>query len=121
MTWSQEQLNRIRAADELEIAARHSDGSLHRWTPIWAVVVGDQVYVRTWYRRETGWFGRALQSGRARVRVPGLEMDVTIEDVGADQDGVDAAYEAKYRRYGASSVNRMVAPEAADTTLRLRA
>ena len=81
-TWSPHELQCIEKARELNIAAKCADGTLRRWTPIWVVCANDQVYVRTWYRRDTGWFGHALRSHRARVRVPGLEADVTVEDVG---------------------------------------
>jgi hypothetical protein len=108
------------AASELEIAVRRSDGSLRRWVPIWVVSSGGQVYVRTWYRRDTGWFGHALRSRRARIRVPGLEADVTIEDIGDASTqvtaDVDAAYRTKYGRGGAGS---MVTATAAATTLQL--
>jgi hypothetical protein len=62
-------------------------------------------------------------SRRARIRVPGLEADVAIEDVG-DGEGelrasVDAAYRAKYDRYGDTTVERMVTDDAAAATLRL--
>jgi hypothetical protein len=119
-TWSPEELNSIGAAVELHIAVRRPDGRLRRWTPIWVVRVDEQVYVRTWYRRENGWFGHALLSRRARIRVPGLVGDVTIEDLGQGeaelQAGVDAAYLAKYGHQGAES---METAAAAATTLRL--
>ena len=122
-SWTPEELGRVDAADELEITGRRPDGTLRRWTPIWAVCAGGRVYVRTWHRRDTGWFGRAVGSGRARVRVPGVETDVAVEDVGAGSTelraDLDAAYRAKYGRYGPGSVDRMVAPDAAATTLRL--
>ncbi len=89
--------------------------------PIWAVSTGGLVYVRTWYRRETGWFGHVLASRRARIRVPGLEADVEVEDVGEGtpelRAGVSAAYETKYGRGGGTE--RMVSAEAAAATLRL--
>ena len=81
-SWSPDELRLMDAAGELRIAVKRSDGSLRRWVPIWVVCAGGQVYVRTWYRRDTGWFGDALRSRRARIRVPGLEADVTIEDIG---------------------------------------
>ena len=77
--WSPDELRLMNAAGELRIAVKRSDGSLRQWVPIWVVCAGGQVYVRTWYRRDTGWFGHALRSRRARIRVPGLEADVTIE------------------------------------------
>ena len=106
------------------LSVRGTDGVLRRPVTIWAVTAGEQVYVRTWYRRDSGWYGRALRSGRARLGVDGLEVEVTVEDVGSGggdlRDAVDAAYRTKYARYGGSTVARMVGDEAAATTLRLR-
>jgi hypothetical protein len=122
-TWSPEQVERIGRAEELQIAARSADGTLRPWVPIWVVCVGDQVFVRTWYRRDNGWFGHVLDSRRARIRVPGLEADVAVEDVGEDtaslRPGIDAAYRAKYKRYGRTTVDRMATDDAAASTLRL--
>lgn len=121
--WSPEQLARIGEAEELELAPRRRDGTLRRWVTIWVVSAGGHVYVRTWYRREHGWFAHAVRSGRARIAVPGLETDVAVEDVSRTRTDlradVDAAYRGKYRRHGDSSVGPMVGDDAADTTLRL--
>jgi hypothetical protein len=123
IAWAPEQLERIDAADELEIAVRREDGSLRRGLPIWVVRAGGTVYVRTWHRRETGWFGGAVRTRRARVSVPGVETDVTVEDLGAGpaelRADIDAAYLAKYGRYGRSTLDAMVSQAAADSTLRL--
>jgi len=119
-TWSPHELQCIEKARELNIAVKNADGTLRRWTPIWVVCADDQVYVRTWYRRDTGWFGHALRSHRARIRVPGLEADVTVEDVGEGPaelgESVDTAYRTKY---GSSGSESMVTASAAATTLRL--
>ena len=122
-SWTPDDIRRIGSAGELEIAAKRADGTLRRWLPIWVVCVGEQVYVRTWYRRDTGWFGHVLESHRACIRVPDLQADVVVEDIGAGPDqlraDIDAAYRAKYGRYGASTVERMVADPAVAATLRL--
>ena len=121
--WPAEALQRIVKAEELEIAARRTDGTLRRWVPIWVVGVGGRIYVRTWHRRDTGWFGQVLDSRRARIRVPGLEADVAVEDIGKGEAAlradVDAAYRTKYGRYGATTVDRMLTDEAAAATLGL--
>ena len=121
--WSPAELERIGRAEELQIAAKRADGTLGRAVPIWVVRVGGQVFVRTWYRRDNGWFGRVVGSRRARIRVPGLEADIAVEDVGGDEGelraSVDAAYRAKYGRYGETTVERMVTDDAAAATLRL--
>ena len=71
--------------------------------PIWVVCVDDQVYVRTWYRRDSGWYGRVVDSRRARIRVPGLDAAVAVEDVGDTvRADVDAASRAEYGRYGSA-------------------
>jgi len=121
--WTPDDIRRIGSADELQIAAKRADGTLRRWLPIWVVCIGEHVYVRTWYRRNTGWFAHVLDSRRARIRVSGLQTDVVVEDVGAGSGrlrlAVDAAYRTKYKHYGTSAVGPMVAAAAAATTLRL--
>ena len=118
--WSPDELQVLAAAPELQIAVRRTDGSLHRWTPIWVVSADGQVYVRTWYRRTTGWFGHALRSRTARIRVPGLQADAVIEDVGEGPAGLRELVDTAYRdKYGHSSSSSMVGDTAAATTLRL--
>jgi hypothetical protein len=115
--WTPRQLAQVERSPELEVAVRRSDGTLTRWTPIWAVVVGEDVYVRTWQRRETGWYGGALRNGTARIRVPGAETEVGVESVVRTcRAAVDGAYEAKY---GGAGARTMITEEAAASTLRL--
>ena len=113
--WSTDDLRLIDAAVELEIMVEGSG----LWVPIWVVRAGDEVYVRSWHRRDTGWFGRALRERRARVRVPGLEAEVTIEDLGDSSAEVTAEVDAAYRATYGAGAGSMVTPEAARTTLRL--
>ncbi|CAN5655991.1 hypothetical protein BH09ACT8_BH09ACT8_14240 [soil metagenome] len=89
--------------------------------PIWVVCVDDGVYVRTWYRRESGWFGQVLQARQACIRVPGVLADASVTDIAAGSTElrrcVDDAYRAKYRRGG---VRQMVSDSAAATALLLQ-
>ena len=121
--WTPEQLQQIDSSHELEIASKRPDGTQRQWLPIWVVCVGDQVYVRTWYRRTTGWFGHVVRTRQARVRVAHLETDVVVEDISdGDTDlrsAVDHAYQAKYAPPGGGSVAQMTTDSAAATTLRL--
>ena len=121
--WAPEQLKRISEARELEIASRPTDGPARRWLPIWVVCVDDQVYVRTWYRRSTGWFGQVTNASAARIRVPGLELDVIVVDLGDDDPNVrravDEAYRAKYGTPGDKTVAGMTTDASAATTLLL--
>ena len=119
-SWSPHELERINAAHELHIAGRRTDGTMRAWTPIWVVCADGQAYVRTWYRRDTGWFGHALRSQRARIRVPGLEAEAAVEDVGEGPAGLRERIDTAYRdKYGISGSSSMVEAAAAATTLRL--
>jgi hypothetical protein len=123
-TWTPQQLERIAASDELSIAVMGTDGDLRRPVPIWVVRVGEDVYVRTWYRRSNGWFGHLVDSQRARIQVADVEADVAVDDIGDTQSAlradIDAAYRTKYAHYGRASVDQMVSDSAASTTLKLR-
>lgn len=121
--WTPEQLGRIGDARELQIASQDPDGRPRRWVPIWVVRVDGQVYVRTWYRRTTGWYGQVTRTKQARVRVSGTEIDVVVADIGDNQPGlraaVDEAYRAKYGTPHDATVAGMTTTTAASTTLRL--
>jgi hypothetical protein len=119
-SWTSDELSRIEAAHELEIAPRKRDGTLRKPVPIWAVRAGDDVYVRAAYGPGTGWHRVARASREGRVRAGGVERDVTIEDTddGAVNDQVDTAYRAKYGRY-ANIVDGITNAEARSTTLKL--
>ena len=118
--WPLDAQRKIADARELRVATERADGTLRPWVPIWVVCVDAHVYVRTWYRRNTGWFGHALASARARICVPGLQANVTVEDVGLGTPELRAAVDAAYRtKYGHLSARQMVSDDAAATTLRL--
>ena len=111
--WTAEELDRIGAADELEIAALDPDGTLRPATTIWVVRVGDDLYVRSYRGRSGGWFRSVLRRPEGRIRAGGLTRDVTFtEPDDADQAAIDRAYRAKYSRYDAVIVDPMVAPAA---------
>ena len=119
-SWTPDELSRIEAADELEIAPRRRDGSLRRPVPIWVVRVGEHLYVRAAYGSGSGWHGVARTSREGRIRAGGVEKAVTIEDADAAvNDQVDAAYRAKYDRYAASIVDSITYARARATTLEL--
>jgi hypothetical protein len=46
-TWTSDELTRIGAADELEIASLRDDGTLRKPVTIWVVRLGDDLYVRS--------------------------------------------------------------------------
>jgi hypothetical protein len=115
--WGPSELRALSETLEIEISAPRRDGRPGDAVPIWVAVAGADVLVRTWKRRETGWYGGAVRSGSAHIRVGDLDVDVTVVDIGdADADVVDAAYRSKYGELAARSV---VTTDAAASTLRL--
>jgi hypothetical protein len=120
--WTAEELDTIGVADELEIAALRSDGSLRPYTTIWVVRVGDDLYVRSYWGREGSWFRSVLRRPEGRIRAGGVDRDVAFEQpTDADHDAINRAYRSKYARYGSTYVDPMVSPGAAAATLRLHA
>lgn len=87
---------------------------------IWVVRAGDDLYVRSAYGADNPWFRRAKASGTGRVRAGGVEREVDFVVPGDDvHPAIDAAYHAKYDRYGPAIVGTVVGPRAVETTLRL--
>jgi hypothetical protein len=119
--WTTEELDKIDAADELEIAVRRPDGTLRPYVTICVVRVGGDLYVRSYRGREGAWFRSVLRRPEGHIRAGGVERDVAFAEPGdALQDAVGQAYRAKYAgRYASSIVDPMVSPGAAAATLRL--
>jgi hypothetical protein len=121
-TWTSEELDRIGAADELQIAAQRADGSLNRYTTIWVVRVGDTLYVRSVRGSRGTWYRHALQTHAGRIRAGGIDRDVTFtQPVDAPHEAIDHGYRTKYARYDPTYVEPMAAGPATAATLRLDA
>lgn len=118
--WTSDELNRIGKAEELRIAPARRDGTLRNPVTIWVVRVGDDLYVRSYRGRGSGWFRATQVRHEGRIQAGGIARDVTFveeADPGVN-DKVDAAYRAKYGRYP-QYVAPMLTPEVRATTLKL--
>jgi hypothetical protein len=120
MSWTADELEKIGDADELQLASRRPDGSLRPFVTIWVVRAVDDVYVRSAYGYDNPWFQRALRAGKGRIKAGGVERDVTFEPHPEADDAIDAAFHAKYDRYGRAMVGTVVSSEAVRSTLRVR-
>lgn len=119
-TWTSEELDRIGKAEELQLATRRRDGGLSRYVTMWVVRAGDSLYVRSAYGPGNPWYRRARAAGKGRVRAGGVERDVTFETGEPAVHGdIDAAYHAKYDRYGPQIVGSVTGPQAHAVTVRL--
>lgn len=118
--WTDDELSRIGAAEQLQVSSYRTDGTLRPFVTIWTVRAGDDIYVRSAYGRDNGWFRRALASGTGRIRAGGVEKDVRFEEPEEHVHSVvDAAYHAKYDRHGPQIVGTVTGPHAVGETLRL--
>ena len=119
--WTSDELTRIGAADELEIASLREDGALRKPVTIWIVRLGDDLYVRSVRGRGSAWFRATQVRHEGHIQSGGVEKDVTFveeTDPGIN-DQVDAALRTKYRRYDARYVDPMLIPEARAATIKL--
>jgi|SRR5918996_5935412 hypothetical protein len=119
-TWTDEELSRIAGAEELQLASARRDGTLRPYVTMWVVRAGDDLYVRSAYGPDNPWFRRAKASGTGRIRAGGLDRDVAFAEAAPDvHAALDAAYHAKYDRYGPQIVGTVVGPEAEAVTIKL--
>ncbi len=120
--WTPEELTRIDEQDEIQVASRRDDGTLRPFITIWVVRAGDDLYVRSAYGPDNGWYRRARTSGVGRIRAGATERDVTFEEPQPQPEldqALHDAYHAKYDRYGPGNVRTVTAAGAARNTLRL--
>lgn len=118
--WTADELTRIGRAEELRLASTRPDGTLRPYVTMWVVRAGDDLYVRSAYGPDNPWYRRAVASRAGRISAGDLERDVTFVDAAPDvHEDVDAAYHAKYDRYGPRIVGSVVGPAVRDVTLRL--
>ena len=120
-TWTNDELRKIAAAEELELASLRRDGTLGNAVTIWVVRVGDELYVRSWKGDGGAWFRATQGRHEGHIMAGGVGKDVSFvaECDAAVNDQIDAAYRTKYRRHGGRYVDPMVAPTARATTIKL--
>jgi len=121
MAWTNDELARVGKATELQVASYRKDGTLRPYVTIWAVRASDELYIRSAYGPDNGWYRRAIASGAGRIRAGGVERDVDFAEADPDAHaGIDQAYHAKYDRYGPAIVGSVVGAKGAAATLRLQ-
>ena len=119
--WKSEELKKIAAADELEIAPLRRDGTPRNPVTIWVARLNDDLYVRSYKGSGGSWFRAAQTRHEGRIRAGGVEKDVTFveETDPGTNDRIDDVYRTKYRRYSAQYLDPMVASDARATTIKL--
>lgn len=118
--WTSEELKKIGSAEELQIASLRKDGSLRSMRIIWAVRLGDDIYIRSVNGRTSDWFRGVQTRYEGHIRAGGVDKDVTfVEEPDSNiNDQIDAAYAEKYRRY-ASIIPSINSPTARAATIKI--
>lgn len=113
--WSDAQLSAIADNNDLFVSPLREDGTTYGTpTQTWALIVGGQVYVRAASGPSSSWYRAAVAQGAGRVRVAGVDHEVTFEAASdTDESAIDAAYEVKYPGSSAVSVMQGDGPKAA--------
>jgi hypothetical protein len=118
--WTSDELDKIAAGEELQLASARRDGRLRKPVTIWVVRHGDDLYVRSAYGRTSNWFRGTQDRAEGQINAGGVDKDVLFIEADAEvNDEIDAAYRTKYHRYAASLVTPMVSPEARAATIKL--
>jgi hypothetical protein len=117
--WTSDELSKIEAAEELQIAPLRQDGSWRKPVTIWVVRSGNDLYVRSVNGRTSAWFRGAEERHEAHIDAGGVDKDVLLVETDDQADAIDTAYRAKYRRYAESIVNSDLTPQARAATLKL--
>jgi hypothetical protein len=119
-SWTSDELNKIGAAEELQIATLRRNDTLREPVIIWVVRLDDDLYVRCVNGREGAWYRGVLTRHEGRIWAGGVEKDVTfVEESDPDINAkIDKAYLDKYRRYP-QWVAPMVIPKVRAATIKL--
>ncbi|HML00662.1 MAG TPA: DUF2255 family protein [Acidimicrobiales bacterium] len=80
IAWAADQLERIGDAQELRLAPRRDDGTLHSFTTMWVVRANGELYVRSAGGPRRPWFRHALASHEGRIQAGGVEADVSFAE-----------------------------------------
>ena len=118
MSFATDDLQRLAAAEEIEIETQAPDGPVHR-TTIWVVADGEDAFIRSYRGPGARWYREALANPAVALHVDGRRLSATAIPA-TDPDSIErvsAGFWAKYPKDPATKA--MVAPEVLDTTLRL--
>lgn len=117
MSFGTEDLDRLAAAQEVEIETQPPGGLVHR-TVIWIVVDGTEAFIRSYLGPDARWYREALANPAVAIHVDGGRLAATAIPAN-DPDSIErvsAGFVAKYQP--GDSTTAMVT-RYLDTTLRL--
>lgn len=117
MSFASEDLERIAAAQEVEIETQAPDGPAHRAT-VWAVVEDGDTFIRSYHGPSARWYIEAMANPAVALHVDGRRLPATAIPA-TDPDSIErtsAGFRAKYPNDPATD---SMVEQHHDTTLRL--
>ncbi len=119
--WTNEELEKIGRAEELDLSSLRKDGTLRSPVTMWVVRVGDELFVRAVKGRSGPWFRGTQARHAGRIQSGGVEKDVAFVDENDPtvNEQINAGYRQKYRRYPKEYVDACLTPQARAATIKL--
>ena len=109
MSFAEDDLARIRDAEEVEIETQAPDGPVHR-TIIWIVVDGDDAFVRSVRGTNGRWFRESTANPAIAIHVDGRRVPATAIPA-TDPDSIDRINRALTAKYlGIDGYDEMLEP-----------
>ena len=99
----------VNAADAASILGiKAGDGSDHRFTGVWPVVVNGRLYVRSWTLTKDGWFRTLLEDPLGVIQVGTRRVRIRARRVRSERirDAVEKAYALKYHTHASQKYVR---------------
>ena len=112
----------LAALREGKILGIRAGSEPHRIIGIWAVVVENRVFVRSWSLKPRSWWRTFVEEPRGRITVGTRELAVRAVQTRSERlkHAVDEAYKAKYRTPGSIRYARdLCRPKSRATTTEL--
>jgi len=120
-TWTNDELTKMNAIDELHLATMKQDGTLRNPVTIWFVCVNNEFYIRA-VKGPTGlWYRHAIERHEGHIDAGGVTKNITFTEVRDENimKEIDESYQSKYSNYGAKIVTSTVTPQARAATFKL--
>ena len=117
MSFAEDDLERLRAAKEVDIETQAPEGPAHRAT-IWIVVDGDQTFVRSWRGPSARWYREAVANPAVAIHLDGRRLPATAI-AATDPDSIERCSAGFLAKYRPGDETTSMAENYLDTTLRL--
>ena len=117
MSFGTSDLERLAAAEEVEIETQAPAGPAHR-TIIWIVVDGADTFVRSYLGPDARWFREAVANPAVAVHVDGRRLSATAIPA-TDPDSIERVSAGFRAKYPPGQSTTAMSTQYLDTTLRL--